>query len=780
MRKLNYPLILGVVILLLVLLVSMYPEYFSGADPYSKQRLEFEYVNGESKILTPPVAPCKEYPWGTDHLGRDIRSLIAHGCKTTIGLAFTIAVFRLLIALPLAIAAAYKNKLAHWVIKQFNVLFSAFPLLILVLLLTNIRFIAEISESTWGAIAVLLIILGWSKMAYLLMQKVKEVLDQDFIEGEVAVGKNRLEIALQNIIPHIIPSIIVQFFLEVAIVLLTLSQIGVFSIVLGGGYFVGLYADHLNVPADFDWASMLSLAYIYVSTGKFWIVFYPALAFAVSIIGFNLFGEGLRIEFDKRNSKVISFIRRIPALISPVRFIYEIKNINEYKPLVIKKIAVIALLLLVMFFPEPRNPYRFEEELAFKYIDEITGEKYEGRVAGSEENRILAEFLASKLKEYGVEPYEGSYIHEYEIEESFNFYDSELSIVSDNSEDIVLDYRNDYIVTTPMTVEGTYDLEYVTHKQLYTTHVNPEEASRLRECFLLIDMRGINQTEYIAIRNRLTWYVRPQGVVLIEDWLSRNDDYKYPRVNKVFRDSHVILVSSNKGNELLELENPKIHVKAKANIYQYAAGTNVIGIIKGTDSEASNERIVIGSSMDYIGDDADNRYPGATASGGMAIELELARVIKESGRRPKKDIIIAFWDGTYSSDRGSRNFVFNMKSDGKKYFFMDIRDLIGKDAESIILDTSNIIPKDVSAQNYIKSLKKSAKRNDINLKFGWVYSPVRDDFMTGDKAVVVIQSLEKKGKVMTPYDDIEYIDKKRYSRVGQMIIDAVMDIAFNK
>ncbi|MDF2675285.1 MAG: binding-protein-dependent transport system inner rane component, partial [Clostridiales bacterium] len=62
---------------------------------------------------------------------------------------------------------------------------------------------------------------GWSKLAYVLMEKVNEILNQDFIEGEIAIGKSRLEIAVQNVIPHLIPSLIVLFFLEIALVLQT-------------------------------------------------------------------------------------------------------------------------------------------------------------------------------------------------------------------------------------------------------------------------------------------------------------------------------------------------------------------------------------------------------------------------------------------------------------------------------------------------------------------------------------------------------------------------------
>ncbi len=773
MKKLNYPLVIGAIVLALLTLISIYPDSFAQSDPYSKQRLEFISDGQASRIITPPIAPCKEYPWGTDHLGRDLRSLIVYGCNTTIMLALSIALGRLLISLPLAIAAAYKSKTARWLIKQFNILFSAFPLLILVLLLSRIKLFADISSSQWNAMGLLLAVLGWSKMAYMLMEKVKGVLDQDFIEGEIAIGKSKWEIAIQNIIPHIIPSIIVLFFLEVAMVLLIMAQIGVFSIVLGGGYYGGFFGE-LKVPLQFDWANLLSMANIHLGAGKLWLVIYPVLAFAVSIIGFNLFGEGLRIEFDKINSKIITLIRKIPSTVSPVRFVYEIKNFTVYKSSVIKKALCCCIVLLLVFFPQYKNPYRFSSATAFNMLEELSDEKYEGRLAGSENSKKAGHYIAEKLKEYGIEPYEGSYFHSYNIIESYNVKSAEVVIKDKDSKVIKLDYRNDYLVTSIMPVKGTYDLTYVTPKEI--------EAARLAtinwsDKVLLVDVRGKSETEFIQIRNRLGW-TRPKGIVFVESWLSRDDYYKYPRANKYFNESFVVMLSSNMGNDIMKLEEPKITINVDTEVYNDITGTNVIGVIKGSETASASEYVILGSSLDYIGDDKEKRYPGASAAGGAALELEIARVIKESGIIPQKTIIFAFWDGTYSSDRGSRSFVSNYINTSNKYFYMDLKSFINKTANKLIMDTSNVLPKDKIAQDAIKALKKNAHNNDIDLIFGRVYSPMREDFMTGNRAVVVIDSLEEGGRYMTPYDDLSSIDKVKYGKVGQMITDTIMDITF--
>ncbi|MDF2675284.1 MAG: hypothetical protein K0R09_3556 [Clostridiales bacterium] len=140
LKRLNFPLFIGSILLILIIIASTNPDAIGTADPYGKQRLEFNSeTNGQSSFVIPPIPPGKEYPWGTDHLGRDVKSLIIYGCKITMAIAILSAIGRLLIALPLAISAAYKNKFSIWFIKQFNIIFSAFPLIIIVIMLSRLE-----------------------------------------------------------------------------------------------------------------------------------------------------------------------------------------------------------------------------------------------------------------------------------------------------------------------------------------------------------------------------------------------------------------------------------------------------------------------------------------------------------------------------------------------------------------------------------------------------------------------------------------------------------------
>ncbi|MFZ5352428.1 MAG: ABC transporter permease subunit [Bacillota bacterium] len=775
MKRINLPLFIGVIIVTLVILVCVFPEGFSKADPYGKQRVEIIRDKDNTTILTPPIAPCKEYPWGTDHLGRDLKSMIVYGSNLTIMLAVTIALGRLAIAVPTAISAAYGNRLINKIIKQYSIIFNAFPIIILVLMLSNIKLFADLWGNSWSAIAFFLIILGWTKTAKLLKQKVSEVISQDFIEGEISIGKSKLEIAVQNVLPHIIPTVIVMFFLEIAMALLIMAQIGIFNIIFAGGYYANKALGHLRVPMQFDWANLLSLANIYFGTSRMWLIMYPITAFAISIIGFNLLGEGLRIEFDKRDSRIISFIRRIPSWLSPARYLYELKNFTLYRKTVYIKTIVYLTVAVIALFPPPTSPYRFDCDYAFKHVVELSSFKYHGRLAGTDSNHKLAEYLKGKFIEYGVEPFEGSYLHEFNIIEQLNIRDAEITVACENGE-ISLINRNDIVVTSPISINAEYDMIYVDRSVISSTATAMEY--NYREKVLLVDVRGLSETEYIHIRNRLGNVIKPKGIIFIENWLSRDDFFKIPRINKFFKDTFVAIVSSNKGNELMKMSNSKIALNVTAEKYENAKGINVLGCIKGKNDAIENDVVIISGSYDYLGNDEKKDYPGATASGGPAIVLETARIISENGIIPNKTIVFALWDGTYTDSRGSRSFSDEYLNDlNGRYLCIDLKNLIGINAKKVIVDTTNILPKDTASQNSIKAIKRSARKNKIDLLFGKIYSTISEDFNTGNQSVVIIDSYEHNGKAMTPSDSIEYMDKKRFEDVGQMVVDSIIEIA---
>lgn len=776
--RVNIPLLLGVIIVFALFIISIYPEFFTPSDPYGVERQEFVFIGGKINLFRPPVAPCPEYPWGTDVYGRDMRSLIFYGCKLTLFTALMIAFGRLLISLPLAILAGYRNKASVWVMKQFSIMFSAFPLVVITLLFMRIQLVSDIFKDPNKIVAYLLIFFGWSRLANLLREKVEEILGQDFIEGEIAIGKNRLEIALQNIIPHLIPTIVMLFFLEIAQALLILSQIGVFGLIMGGGLMNG--DGDYQLPFEVDWASLLMASQWFISTGRHWLVLYPAIAFSVSIIGFNLLGEGLRLEFDKRSSRIITWIRGIPGFLSPARLIYEIKNIELYRKSVRRKAIFYIVILVLIFFPQGGSLYKFDTVNAMSTISELSKPEYEGRKAGGGKNQLVAKYIAGKLESYGIQPYDGSYLHGYDMEEAFNIKDSSIIVESKASGTEKLEFRKDYIITTPSDINGTYDLKYMTAKDLGQFPFQAHQFDYLHDKVLLIDVRGLNDIQFKNFVGTINNIVEPKALLYITRRQSEkvirkgSVDVKAPNTDTILN----ISVSSNKGDELLrKAANSRISLKIECEPFEDPKSTSVAGYIQGSNEKLKDEIIIIGSSFDSVGDDTNIKYPSSMEAGGTALELEIARVIGSSRKKPERTVVFAFWDATQTPDRGSKYFLEKYyKEEYRKAFYIDLKNFGYEESKKLIIDTTNTLPKEYLAQKYIKTLKKHARRNDVKVIYGRVGTPVIQDTLRSDINSIIVDSDGVEEILKTSSDNLDNIDRKRLKGPGQMMVDTVYDI----
>lgn len=777
-KRLNVPLILGFVIVTLLFAASIYPEFFTSSDPYGKERLDFVFVNGQIQIFEPPVKPCKEYPWGTDAFGADMRSMIFYGCRLTLFTAIFIAFGRLLIALPLAILAGYRNKASMWLIKQFGIMFSAFPLIILAMLLGRIKLFEDIFKEPITVVAYILIFFGWCKLANLLEEKVTEILNQDFIEGEIAMGKNKLEIALQNIIPHLIPTIAVLFFLEIAQALLMLSQVGVFGLIVSGGTVDS--AGDFRIPFDVEWASLLASPQWPLSIGRYWLVLYPAAAFAVSIIGFNLLGEGLRLELDKRSSRVITWIRGIPSFLSPARLVYEIRHIDEYRTNVRRKLAFYGIILVIVFFPQAGSRYKFDPGNAMTTINELSKAEYGGRKAGSGNNQKIAEYLAGKLEEYGVQPFDGKYYHEFPMEDAFNIKKSSMKVVGEASGTTELIFRKDYYLVSPHDISGTYDFEYVPLDEFdFSVFGGTRNMDHLRGKVLLIDIRGLGEQEAGRLIGYINNYLKPVALLYIINWESE-DTIKKETVDRNPKEGMTALnipVSSNKGEELIRKGDSRITLNIECETFDSPVSTSVVGYIQGTDDKLKDEFIIIGSDIDSVGDDESIRYPSSMEAGGVAMELEIARILGLSRERPERTVIFAFWDSSMAVQRGSADFLRNYFRLGyRKVFYLNLKNFGFDKTENLILDTTNTLPKEFLAQNYIKALKKHARRNHVGLVYGKIGSTSVQDVLKSDMNSVIIDSEGIDDAIRTAFDNPANIDPKKLAGPGQMLVDAVYDM----
>ena len=510
----NPYLYIGILLLTLLFAICISPQSFTNTNPYGIERYQFVFLEGKLNLFAPPYGPNGNWPWGTDILGRDIRSLIIYGASMTIFTAVIIAMIRTGIALVVSLFAAYGFKLAKDSIRVFSSLFSAVPLTVVVILLIKLGYSIG-PKSTDGGYAVGLTVilaggfLGWGRLSGLLTEKISEIMQMDFIEGERAIGKGKFRIAIENLIPHLLPQLVVLAFLEVSGVLLLLCQIGFFGVLLNGG-FSNNNGDFVP-PAGMDWASLLSICPVVILATAYWLVLFPALAFAYSIFAFNLMGEGMRIELERNGSKIIGRIRNAPALFSLPRFVYEIRNFHQYKSMVIKKIAVLSIVILIILWPASQGNLTVNDSEINGNIAWLTGDDLKGRMTGQEKSIEIAEKFGADMKKHGVIPFAAEFIQEYTVNPYVGTENAEITAESSLTKPLGLAHRKDFQVTLPVTMKGSFEVVNYTRESLFEVNTRRDIDANLKDKFILIDLRNLPEWTYENVLDDYSKDLNPKG-----------------------------------------------------------------------------------------------------------------------------------------------------------------------------------------------------------------------------------------------------------------------------
>ncbi|MEZ4715924.1 MAG: ABC transporter permease subunit [Caldilineaceae bacterium] len=142
-------------------------------------------------------------------------------------------------------------------------------------------------------------VVGWGEVMQYVRGQVIAMRPRAFVESAYATGAGTSRIIVRHLIPNLAPALISLAALEMGAVLMLLGELGFIGIFIGGGAFAELVVDgqryhYSDVP---EWGALLSNVRLYARTYP-WTALYPALAFFVAILGFNLLGEGLHRRVD--------------------------------------------------------------------------------------------------------------------------------------------------------------------------------------------------------------------------------------------------------------------------------------------------------------------------------------------------------------------------------------------------------------------------------------------------------------------------------------------------
>jgi len=264
----NRTAMLGLAMVSSLILVALAAPLLAPADP-----LESEL----QKSLTLPG--MDGFLLGSDELGRDLWSRVVYGSRISLTLGLISVGIGLLIGIPLPALAAYRGGWVDSLAMRCVDILLSFPAILLAIIVVSV-----LGPSLNNAMIAVGVAQG-PIYARLVRGVILSLKQREFVEAARAIGVNDRGIVFRHILPNCLSPIIIQSTLLIASAILSASSLS----------FLGLGAQ----PPTPEWGAMLSKGRLYLRTAPFLTTF-PGLAIVITVLGFNLFGDGLREALDPR------------------------------------------------------------------------------------------------------------------------------------------------------------------------------------------------------------------------------------------------------------------------------------------------------------------------------------------------------------------------------------------------------------------------------------------------------------------------------------------------
>jgi len=282
---------LGLVIILAILAAGLLAPQLAPHDPI-KIDLSRRLLPPQMALHIPPKITFSQrpqllwgdFPLGTDHLGRCILSRLLYGTQVSLRTSFLALVIIMSVGVFVGILSGYVGgKLDSVVVSIIDVLL-AFPGLILALA------IAGMLGPSITNVMVSLAAVHWVGYARIIRGMVVSIKEKEYVLAARSCGTSEAGIVFRHILPNVLSPVIVLATLDMGSIILSISGLS----------FLGLGAQ----PPMPEWGAMLNDGRAYMQVAP-WLMIFPGLAILLSVLAFNLMGDGLRDIFDPRG------IRRI-------------------------------------------------------------------------------------------------------------------------------------------------------------------------------------------------------------------------------------------------------------------------------------------------------------------------------------------------------------------------------------------------------------------------------------------------------------------------------------
>lgn len=263
----NRTAILGMVIVGFLILTAIFGPYLV---PY-----RFDEMDPTQMLQGPSAA----HPFGTDKIGRDMLSRCIYGARITLPIAFCAVVVGILLGGTIGIVSAYFGGNVDNGIMRFIDIWGSIPGLMLA-----IAIVAALGNN----LTVLVLGLGIGavpNMARMFRGAIFTVVDNEYVESSKAIGSGHLRIMFKHLLPNAVGPVILAIVGLLGIEVLCVSTLS----------FIGVGVS----PPTPEWGSLLSTGKEHLSSAPYLCIF-PGLCIMLSVLGFNLIGDGLRDALDPR------------------------------------------------------------------------------------------------------------------------------------------------------------------------------------------------------------------------------------------------------------------------------------------------------------------------------------------------------------------------------------------------------------------------------------------------------------------------------------------------
>ena len=258
---------LGGGFILLLLIAAVFAPLIAPFDPL------------EQDLMTATMAPGQEPGrWlGTDSLGRDVLSRMIHATRIALTVAFVAAILACLLGTVLGLLAGYFGGWLDALISRLIDIWMAFPPVLLSILL-----VAVLGSGIHSVIAAIVVI-DWTRFARVVRAETLQQARLEYAEAASALGMGRLAILMREILPNVLPVVLVLLSLEMGIAVIVEAILS----------FVGL-----SVSTDTPtWGGMIAEGRQIIYQA-WWVLVFPLAALFLTVLAFNQLGDGLRQWLD--------------------------------------------------------------------------------------------------------------------------------------------------------------------------------------------------------------------------------------------------------------------------------------------------------------------------------------------------------------------------------------------------------------------------------------------------------------------------------------------------